>query len=270
MAKLFIVGTPIGNLKDITFRAVETLSNVDFIACEDTRHTLKLLNHLNIKKPLFSCHRHNENEAAQKILTLIGEGKNIALVTDAGMPSVSDPGATVVNLCRENGIEIECVAGPSALTCAVALSGIKADGFAYLGFMPPKYSDKVRFLSKYKNIDLPLVFYIAPHDIKNDSKILLEVLSDRRVWLVKEITKIHEGVTVCNLSDLSDYEPKGEYVLIVDGAKENEDFLEMNVEEHLVFLINGGMDKKDAVKEVAAKRHLTKNEVYQAAIKLND
>lgn len=270
MAKLYIVGTPIGNLKDITFRAVETLSNVDFIACEDTRHTLKLLNHLKIKKTLFSCHQHNENEAAQKICNLIGEGRNVALVTDAGMPSVSDPGAIVVNLCRENGFEIECIAGVSALTSAVALSGIKADGFAFLGFMPPKYSDKVRFLSKYKNFDLPLVFYIAPHDLVNDSKILLEVLGDRRVWLVKEITKIHEGVTVTNLSNLSDYEPKGEYVLIVDGAKENNDFLEMTIEEHLSFLISGGMDKKDAVKEVASKRRLTKNEVYQAAIKLND
>lgn len=270
MAKLYIVGTPIGNLKDITFRAVETLSNVDFIACEDTRHTLKLLNHLKIKKPLFSYHQHNENEAAQKICSFIGEGKNVALVTDAGMPSVSDPGAIVVNLCRENGFEVECIAGVSALTSAVALSGINAAGFAFLGFMPSKYSDKVRFLSKYKNFDLPLVFYIAPHDLVNDSKILLEVLGDRRIWLVKEITKIHEGVTVTNLSYLSDYEPKGEYVLIVDGAKENNDFLEMTIEEHLCFLISGGMDKKDAVKEVAAKRRLTKNEVYQAAIKLND
>jgi 16S rRNA (cytidine1402-2'-O)-methyltransferase len=271
MAKLYIVGTPIGNLADITKRAVDTLSGVDVVACEDTRHSLKLLNNLGIKKPLISCHKHNEKEAAQKICGLISDGKSVALITDAGMPAVSDPGAAVVKECRERGLKIECVPGASALTAAVALCGLEGAGFAFLGFMPQKRGDKVRFLSKYASLDLPLVFYCAPHDIINDAQVLLEVLGDRAVYVAHELTKIHESVIKTTLKNFDIGEPKGEYVLIVEGAKDERDpLLELTLEEHIKRLIDGGMDKKSAVKEAAAKRRIPKNQAYQVALEIKD
>ncbi|MDD4839604.1 MAG: 16S rRNA (cytidine(1402)-2'-O)-methyltransferase [Clostridia bacterium] len=268
MAKLYIVGTPIGNLKDITLRAIETLKMVDFIACEDTRHSLQLLNHLEITKPLFAYHQHNENQSSEKICALVREGKNVALITDAGMPSVSDPGAIVVSKCRQEGLEVETVPSATALTTAFALSGIQSKGFAFLGFIPSKQCDKVRFLSKYSKLNIPMAFYCAPHDIIKDAQSMLEVFGDRRVWVAKELTKIHESVLECTLANFCIGEPRGEYVLIVDGATEENKLLDLTIEEHLDFYIEQGNDSKTAVKLVSSERGLNKNEVYQIALKM--
>ena len=270
MAKLYIVGTPIGNLGDITLRALETLKKVDYIACEDTRHSLALLNRFEITKPLFACHEHNEKQAAEKICALVLNGKEVALITDAGMPSVSDPGANVVSMCRENGIEVEVVPGPTALTTAIALSGIQSKGFAFLGFMPSKSGDKVRFLSKYATFNLPMVFYCAPHDILSDAKIMLNVFGDRVVWVAKELTKIHESILKCSLADFNIGEPKGEYVLIVDGCIEVNKLLELSEKEHLKYYLDNGKDEKNAVKMVASERGISKNEIYQIALQMKN
>lgn len=270
MAKLYIVGTPIGNLGDITLRAIETLKKVDCIACEDTRHSLKLLNSFDITKPLFSCYEHNEHQTAEKICGLLREGKDVALITDAGMPSVSDPGAIVVSTCREQGLEVEVVPGATALTTAIALSGIQSKGFAFLGFMPSKRGDKVRFLSKYAKFNLPMVFYCAPHDIVKDAGLLLEVLGDRVVWVAKELTKIHESVFKCSLADFSIGEARGEYVLIVDGAPEQNELLELSAQEHLQYYLDRDNDEKTAIKLVASERGVSKNEIYQIALKIKD
>ncbi len=268
MSKLYLVATPIGNLKDITLRAIETLKLVDVIACEDTRHTLRLLNHLQIKKKLISYHQHNEREAAQKICDMLQEGKSVALVSDAGMPCISDPGAILVKECTAQGFQVESVPGVSAITTALSLSGIELSGFLFLGFMPLKQGDKVRFLSKYKGVDVPLVFYVAPHDLKSDARVLKDVLGDRQVWVAKELTKLHQNIKVCNLSDIQNLEPKGEYVLIVEGNKLQDNFQDVSIEAHLSALIECGKSEKDAIKEVAKLRGLSKNQVYQEAIRM--
>lgn len=268
MAKLYIVGTPIGNLNDMTFRAIDTLKNVDMIACEDTRHSLRLLNHFEIKKPLFACHKYNEKKTAEKIADEIACGKNIALISDAGMPAISDPGAVVVEYCHENGIAVEVVPGPTAVTSAIALSGITKKGFAFLGFLPEKLSDKTALLETYKECPITLAFYVAPHDINKDAKFIASVLGDRKCFVVKELTKIHESMTNTTLLNVNIQEPKGEFVLLVDGAKENTDWQKLSVEEHLQSLIDEGMPQKEAIKKVASIRGVAKNEVYQIAIKM--
>ncbi len=271
MSKLFVVGTPIGNLKDMTPRAVETLEMVDMIACEDTRHSLPLLKHFAISKPLFACHQHNEQSSAEKICEMLQEGKNIALISDAGMPSVSDPGAVVVAMCHEKGLEVEVVPGPTAVTSAVALAGLTGSGFAFIGFLPAKKGEKVKKLQKYQNLDLPMVFYCAPHDILDDAKVMFEVYGNRKVWVVKELTKMFENLFVTSLENFEIPEPRGEYVVIVDGKNEEENnLLELTIEEHLQFYIDLGDDNKTAIKKVAVERGLNKNEVYQVAIMLKN
>ena len=190
---LYIVGTPIGNLKDITYRAVETLASVDMIACEDTRHTSVLLKHYGISKPLVSYYKQKEKATSVKIAEALEEGKNVALVTDAGMPCVSDPGAVLVKECRERGIRIESVPGPSAVVTAMAVSGITDGKFAFIGFLPDKNAGRRELLSATSAYALPLVFYAAPHDLKKTLAELLNAYGDRRVTVVKELTKIHES-----------------------------------------------------------------------------
>ncbi len=265
MAKLYIVGTPIGNLGDITLRALETLKNADVIACEDTRHSLALLNHFEIKAHLVAYHKFNENECADKLINMVQDGQNVALITDAGMPCLSDPGAVVVERAREQGIDTEIVPRPSAVISAVGLAGIQNAGFTFLGFLPEKKTDKVSIVSKFANSGLPIVLYVAPHDLKKTASFLYEELGDRKVYVVREITKIHESVTVTSLKDF-DCEERGEIVMIVDAGNTENPLLSLTVQEHFEHYIAEGFDKKDAIKKVAQDRGVNKNVIYQEVI----
>ena len=267
MAKLYIVGTPIGNLKDITLRALETLKAVDIIACEDTRHSLALLNHYEIKARLVAYHKFNEKECGDYLATEIEGGKNVAIITDAGMPAISDPGAVLVKLCRSRGIDVEVVPGPTAFASAVAMSGIESTGFTFLGFMPEKKKLKVALLSKYAKSEVPVIFYVAPHDLKKTATDIKEIFGDRKVYVCREITKLHECVTKTTLANF-EAEERGEIVMIVEGAPESNDFEDMTIKEHLLHYINDGMDKKEAVKKVSAERGVPKNDVYQVALEI--
>lgn len=267
MAKLYIVGTPIGNLKDITYRAVETLKMCEYIACEDTRHSLPLLSAYDIHSKLIAYHKFNEAECSNKLIELIRDGNNVAIITDAGMPSISDPGAEVISRCHEGGVEVELVPGPTAFASAVALSGIKDAGFTFIGFLPDKKADKVSILTKVDKTELPIIIYVAPHDLKKTASDLLDILGDRTVRVCRELTKIHESVTVTTLSSF-ECEERGEIVMIIDGKKEENPYLKLSVKEHLLSYINDGMDKKDAIKKVAQERGIPKNDVYQESMKL--
>lgn len=267
MAKLYIVGTPIGNMADVTLRALDTLKSVDVIACEDTRHSLPFLQKYDIKAQLLAYHKFNEAECSERIICMIQEGKNVALITDAGMPSISDPGAEVIAKCHERGVEVETVPGPTALASAIALSGIKASGFTFLGFLPEKNTDKVSILSKASLCGLPIVLYVAPHDLTKTAKTLLEVLGDRTVYVVRELTKMHECVTKTTLANFES-EERGEIVMIVEGAQSENPLNSLTVAEHIKHYIDLGIDKKEAVKKVAQDRGIPKNEVYQQALNL--
>lgn len=267
MAKLYIVGTPIGNLQDITLRALQTLKDVDVIACEDTRHSLPLLSKYDIHAKLVAYHKFNEQECSDYLISLICDGKNVALITDAGMPSISDPGAELVAKCHAQGVEVEVVPGPTALASAIALSGIKASGFTFLGFLPEKKADKVSIVSKCATTGLPIVLYVAPHDLTKTATALCEILGDRKVYVVRELTKIHESVTITSLANF-ECEERGEIVMIIDGATTQNPLNDLTILEHLKHYIELGVDKKEAVKKVAQDRGIPKNEVYQQALDL--
>lgn len=264
---LYFVATPIGNLKDISFRAVEVLKSVDEIACEDTRHSLTLLSAYDIKKPLFSYHKFNEREECEIIIEKLKGGKNIAVISDAGLPVISDPGNILVNALKENNLEFTVIPGANASLSALILSGFNAEHFCFLGFLPDKKSDRESLLEEYKNISATLIFYSAPHDVKKDIETLYSVLGERNAAAVKEITKIHEKAEFFNLKDGLPTEPKGEYVLIVEGAKKNAEFINLTEEEHINLYINQGMDKKEALKRVAKERGVPKSSLYKYTIK---
>lgn len=263
---LYFVATPIGNLKDISYRAVETLNQVDEIACEDTRHSITLLSFYGIKKPLFAYHKYNEKEECEKILQKLKDGKNIAVISDAGMPVISDPGNILVNALIENGLEFTVIPGANAALSALVLSGFNAEHFCFLGFMPEKKSEREELLQGYKNISATLIFYSAPHDVKKDIASLYAALGDRRAAAVKEITKIHERAEFFNLKDGLPLEPKGEYVIIVEGAKQNAEYENLSEEEHIDMYIKSGMGKKDAIKRVAKERGVSKSSLYKYTI----
>ena len=277
---LYIVGTPIGNLKDITYRAVETLASVDMIACEDTRHTAVLLKHYGISKQLVSYYKQKEKAASSKIAEALEEGKNVALVTDAGMPCVSDPGAVLVKECRERGIRIESVPGPSAVVTAMSVSGITDGKFAFIGFLPDKNADRRAFigflpdknadrrelLGETKAYGIPLIFYTAPHDLKKTLAELLNAYGDRRVTVVKELTKIHESVYEGTLSSVEIEDERGEFVLIVEPAEEAGE--KADPAEALEELLASGVSPAEAARRVALKCNLNRNAVYALALKL--
>ncbi len=263
---LYLVGTPIGNLKDISLRAIEVLKSVDEIACEDTRHSLGLLNAYDIKKPLFSYHKFNEKEAGAKLVEKLKEGKNIALITDAGMPVISDPGNILVNLLIENDLEFTVIPGACAFVSALVLSGLDASRFCFLGFMPSKASERKEFLQKYSSLDMTLIFYSAPHDVKKDIESIYSVFGERRAVTVREITKLHESVNRFDLSSGIDNEPKGEYVLLVEGGKRENENLKLSEKEHIELYLKQGMDKKDALKLVAKERGVSKSSLYKYTI----
>ena len=261
---LYIVGTPIGNLKDVTFRAIETLKSVDYIACEDTRHSAVFLNSYEIKKPLISYHKFNERECAEKLVEILKSGKNVALISDAGMPIISDPGSVLIQVLIENGLEYTVVPGASAFTSALALSGLDASKFTFLGFLPEKQGERKQMLEKYKDLDTTLIFYSAPHDVKKDVLSLYSVFGDRKAVSVREITKMHETVNIFSLKEGYLGEERGEFVILVDGKKE--DFSTLSEEEHIKLYLDKGLDKKEALKRVAKERGVSKSSLYKYTI----
>lgn len=265
---VYFVATPIGNLKDITLRAVEALRAADVIFCEDTRHSLKLLNAYEIKKPLYSCHKFNEREAAEKIVHAARDGKTVAVISDAGMPVVSDPGNTVCKALREEGVPFTVIPGANAALSALVLSAFSSDRFAFLGFLPDKTGERKKLLERYKSLDMTLIFHVAPQDVDRDISSILSVFGDRRACAVREITKLHEETIYFNLSEGIAGEKRGEYVLLVEGASGENALNALSEKEHLLHYISGGMDKKDAVKQVAKDRGVSKSEIYKIALEL--
>lgn len=264
-----LVATPIGNLKDITLRALEALKDADAIFCEDTRHTIKLLNAYEIKKPLFACHKFNEKEAAEKIISMSREGKNICVVSDAGMPVVSDPGSILCKMLKDAGEKYTILPGASAFLCALVLSALPADSFTFVGFLTGKRSEKKKTLETYKSYRTTLCFHSAPQDVDEDISLLYEVFGERNACAVREITKIHEESVPFRLSEGLSGEKRGEYVLVVEGAAEEENPLNsMNEREHILYYLSQGLDKKEALKRAAKDRGVSKSVLYPFALDL--
>lgn len=274
--KLYICATPIGNLSDITLRVLDTLREVDIIAAEDTRHTLKLLNHFDIKKPLISYFEHNKQYKGAKIINELKQGKNIALVSDAGTPIISDPGEQLVKECIENNIEIESLPGPCACVTAMTLCGLDSKRFMFYGFLPHKTKDKLKELEELKNIKYTLVFYEAPHKLISTLECIKEVFGNRNIALLREMTKKFQETLRMSVSEALEYykekEPKGEYVLTVSGAEEetSDDFSSLSIEEHVESYIEKGLSKKDAIKKCAEDRDIPKRDVYNIVMKKDE
>lgn len=266
MSRLYIVATPIGNLGDITERAKKVLSEVDVIACEDTRRTATLLACLGIKKPLVSYYKHKEKEGSEYLAELVESVKNVALVSDAGMPCISDPGSILVKEFRKRGLEYTVCPGPCAFVSAIALTGVTG-AFTFLGFLPEKNKDKLDLVSSHKDTGANLIFYCAPHDLNKNLDFLYSVLGETKVYLVKEITKIFESVKEGNLSNLREEEPKGEYVIICEPAAKKE-ISDEEIRVRLSAEISSGKDKKTAVKEVTERLSVSKNRVYKLSLEL--
>lgn len=266
--ELFIVGTPIGNLGDLSPRAAETLESVDFIAAEDTRVTLKILNHLGLKKPMVSYYEHNKRERGEVICERILSGENCALVTDAGMPAISDPGEDLAALCHEKGIKINCVPGPVAFASALAISGMPSGRFTFEGFLSVSNKSRKEHLESIKDEKRTIIFYEAPHKLARTLKDLYDYLGERKIAIVRELTKIHEEVIRTDLKEASekyaDGHLKGEMVLIIEGKREeeNEFTLEKAVEIAKGF-INEGMSVNEAAKAAAKETKLKKSDIYK-------
>lgn len=270
---LFLVSTPIGNLEDMSYRAVRTLSEVDLIAAEDTRHSLKLLNHFEIKKPLTSYHDNNRISRAKELVEKLKEGKNIALVSDAGTPGISDPGEELVALAVEQGINVTSIPGCSASITALVLSGLPTGRFAFEGFLPQKHSERVRFLEQIKTEERTLIFYEGPHRVKAMLEDLIAVFGDRRCAAVRELTKLHEQALRGTISEIVSYfqahDPRGEFVIVVEGSKEKvtdklkPDLGDLSLEQHLTYYLEQGHDRMSAMKLTARDRGLSKRDVYQ-------
>lgn len=265
---LYLVATPIGNLGDITLRALETLKQVDCIACEDTRHTLQLLNHFEIKKPLISYYKQKEQEGSVQIMNLLDEGKNIALVSDAGMPCISDPGSVLVRKLLENGYSYTIIPGANACVSAIALTGVEGP-FTFIGFLPEKNKERIDLLRSFKESSSNLVVYVAPHDVNRVLDDLFSALGDRKLGVVKEITKIHETVMIGSLQETRIESPKGEYVLVI-GPEDKVQVMtsDADIKNKLVELISNGISKKDAIKEITNKYNVSKNLVYKLSLEI--
>ncbi len=265
---LYIVSTPIGNLGDITARALEMLREADIIACEDTRHSQKLLNHFDIHKPLMSCFEHNERDSSDRIIAALAEGKTVAYVTDAGTPVISDPGNTLIQKVREAGFEYTTAPGPCAAINALVLSGLDASRFTFLGFLPKVSSERKRFFEGTDRLKGTLIFYVSPHAVEKDLTLLHGVYGPRKAVLVREMTKIHESVTHFTLGEMPDDMLKGEMVLLVEGAEDVQEnaLCELTPEEHLRAYLQSGMEKGEAIKRVAKERGVHKSEIYKLTI----
>ena len=266
---VYFVATPIGNLKDITLRALEVLRSADVIYCEDTRHSIVLLNAYDIKKPLKACHKFNEREAAEKIIADAAQGRGVAVISDAGMPVISDPGNIVCEELKKAGVEYTVIPGANAALSALILSGLPCDAFTFVGFLPEKKGARKELLEKFKNVQSTLIFHVAPQDIDRHICSIYEVFGNRRACAVREITKLHEEAISFTLEEGLKGEKRGEYVLVVEGAKEEENPLcKLSEKEHILHYMSGGMDKKDAVKQAAKDRGVSKSELYAYSIDL--
>lgn len=267
---LYIIATPIGNLEDITLRAIRILKEVDLIAAEDTRHTLKLLNHLEISKPLISYHRHNEEIRTEELIKELKTGKNIGLVSDAGTPGICDPGEEIIKKCIEESIKVVPIPGACAMINALITSGISTKEFIFLGFLPLNKKSRKEKLEEIKNANKTIILYEAPHKLKNTLNDLSDILQSREVVLARELTKIHEEYirgTVKELMEKTD-NLKGEMILIIEkNNKDNEEELNslnnLTLEEHYNFYEKRGLNKKEIIKKIAKDRNVSKNEIYQ-------
>ena len=275
--KLYLCATPIGNLEDITYRVLRILNEVDLIAAEDTRHSIKLLNHFDIKTPMTSYHEYNKVDKAKYLVRELQSGKNIAIVTDAGTPGISDPGEELVRQCIDAGVEVSSIPGPSACITALTMSGQATRRFAFEAFLPADKKERALILSELKNETRTIIIYEAPHHLVKTLKDLYEVLGERSITLCKELTKLHERAEKTTLTALiekyENEEPKGEHVLVIAGKTFEEkreesiqSFMEISIEEHMNIYLEKGMDKKEAMKAVAKDRGVSKRDIYDALI----
>ena len=275
--KLYLCATPIGNLEDITYRVLRTLKEVDLIAAEDTRNSIKLLNHFDIHTPMTSYHEYNKIEKAEVLIRKMQEGTNIALITDAGTPGISDPGEDLVRMCYEAGIEVTSLPGPAACITALTLSGLPTRRFSFEAFLPSDKKERQAVLAELVNETRTIIMYEAPHRLVKTLNELLETLGNRKMTLCRELTKKHETAFASTIEDILKFyetqEPKGECVLVIEGksraelvAEERSKWEEMSIEEHMEVYLNKGMDKKEAMKAVAKDRGVSKRDIYQALL----
>jgi 16S rRNA (cytidine1402-2'-O)-methyltransferase len=272
--KLYLCATPIGNLEDITYRVVRVLGEVDLIAAEDTRNSVKLLNHFGIKTPMTSYHEHNKYEKGKKLVEKLQEGTNIALITDAGTPGISDPGEELVKMCYESGIEVTSLPGAAACVTALTLSGLSTRRFAFEAFLPADKKEKQAILKELAGETRTMILYEAPHRLVRTLEELLEAVGNRRITICRELTKKHETAFLTTIEEAISYyqeqEPKGECVLVIEGRSREEIEQEeiskwegISIEEHMALYTDQGIEKKEAMKKVAKDRGISKRDVYQ-------
>ena len=276
--KLYLCATPIGNLEDITYRVVRTLNEVDLIGAEDTRNSIKLLNHFDIKTPMTSYHEFNKYDQAKQLVEMMKEGKNIAIITYAGTPGISDPGEEVVRQCFEAGIQVTSLPGPAACITALTMSGQKTRRFCFEAFLPKDKKEKVAVLEELKNETRTIIIYEAPHRLARTLKELRETLGNRQLTLCRELTKKYEEADKTTIDQAiekyNEKEPRGEYVLVIEGKSQEEiqeenkqKWESMTIEEHMEYYISQGNDKKSAMKLVAKDRGVSKRDIYNQLIK---
>lgn len=278
---LFLCATPIGNLQDMTPRVIDTLRQVDLIAAEDTRNSRKLLTHFEISTPMTSYHEYNKVEKAYVLIEKMRQGKNIALITDAGTPAISDPGEVLVRMCQEAGITVTSLPGPAALITALTLSGLSTRRFCFEGFLPADKKEKREVLQSMENEHRTMIFYEAPHHLVHTLEEFYEVVGDRKITLCRELTKKFETVMPTTLAKALEYykeeTPRGEYVLVLEGKsreetlqEERESWQTMSLDEHMQFYEEKGMDRKAAMKQVAKDRGVSKREIYQELLQKDE
>lgn len=271
---LYLCATPIGNLDDMTFRVLDTLREVDVIAAEDTRNSIKLLNRFEIKTPMTSYHEYNKVEKAEKLVAMLQEGKNIALITDAGTPAISDPGEVLVQMCHKNGVPVTSLPGACACITALTLSGLSTRRFCFEAFLPADKNERRDILADLKEESRTIILYEAPHHLKTTLAELYDTLGERKITLCRELTKKFETIMPTTLSEAISFyeenEPKGEYVLVLEGKsietrkeEKQKEWQQLSIEEHMDFYESQGVDRKEAMKKVAKDRGLSKRDVYQ-------
>ena len=276
---LYLCATPIGNLEDMTFRVIRTLKEVDMIAAEDTRNSIKLLNHFEIKTPMTSYHEYNKIEKGHKLVQMLLEGKNLALITDAGTPGISDPGEELVQMCYEAGVPVTSLPGAAACITALTLSGLSTRRFAFEAFLPSDKKERQQVLEELKNDTRTVICYEAPHRLVKTLKELLEALGNRRITIWRELTKKHETAWQTHIAEACEYyqenAPKGECVLVIEGrsreelkAEEQEQWEQMPLEAHMEHYESQGMDHKSAMKQVAKDRGVSKRDIYRMLLEL--
>lgn len=275
--KLYLCATPIGNLEDITYRVVRTLQEVDLIAAEDTRNSIKLLNHFEIKTPMTSYHEYNKIEKAYQLVDKLREGKNIALITDAGTPGISDPGEDLVRICYEEGIEVTSLPGACACITALTMSGQKTRRFSFEAFLPKEKKERAFILERLKDETRTIIIYEAPHHLTATLKELQQALGNRRITICRELTKRYEEKKLTTIDDAlrfyQENEPRGEYVLVIEGKsmqeieeEQKKSWESMTIEEHMAIYENQGVNRKEAMKLVAKDRGVSKRDIYQALL----